>query len=61
MFVYTPIKEFKLEGINTENVKDMSHLFEGCSSLTSVNITGFNSKNVKDMSYMFNSFKILNN
>ena len=57
MFAYTPIKEFKLKGINTDNVKDMSHLFEGCSSLSSVNLTGFNSKNVKDMSYMFNSCK----
>ena len=55
MFSYTPIKEFKLEGINTEKVIDMSHLFEGCSFLINVNLKGFTTKNVKDISYMFNS------
>ena len=44
-----------LEYLNTENVTDMSYMFQFCSRLTSLDITNFNTANVTDMSYMFNS------
>ena len=53
MFAYTSIQEFNIEGINTKNVKDMSHLFEGCTSLKSVNLNHFNTNQVIKMSNMF--------
>ena len=53
MMAYTSITEFNIEGINTQNVKDMSHLFEGCKSLKSVNINHFNTNQVINMSNMF--------
>ena len=40
-------------GFNTENVTNMNHMFEGCSSLTSLNFSNFNTANVTDMSDMF--------
>ena len=40
-------------GFNTENVTDMSGMFDGCSSLTSLNLPGWNTENVTDMSGMF--------
>lgn len=41
------------EYLNTENVTDMSSMFFGCSSLTSLDLSGFNTENVTDMSNMF--------
>ena len=38
---------------NTENVTDMSEMFSGCSSLTSLNVSNFNTTNVTNMSWMF--------
>ena len=31
----------------------MSEMFDGCSSLTSLNLSNFNTNNVTDMSFMF--------
>ena len=42
-----------LEYLNTEKVKNMSCMFRGCSSLTSLDVTKFNTVNVTNMSYMF--------
>ena len=42
-----------LEYLNTENVTDMSYMFDNCSSLTSLDVTHFNTANVSDMSSMF--------
>ena len=46
----------RIEGIwnlNTENVTDMSSMFLGCSSLSSLDLTNFDTGNVTDMSSMF--------
>ena len=44
--------EIKLKGI--DNVTNMSYMFEGCSSLSSLSdISKWNTNNVTDMSYMF--------
>ena len=42
-----------LEYLNTAKVTDMSYMFSGCSSLTSLDVTHFNTAKVTDMSYMF--------
>ncbi len=42
-----------LEYLNTANVTDMSYMFYGCSSLTSLDVTHFNTANVTDMHCMF--------
>ena len=42
-----------LDYLNTDNVTDMSCMFMGCSSLSSLDITNLNTANVTDMSAMF--------
>ena len=42
-----------IRNLNTENVIDMSLMFQYCSSLASLDLTGFNTANVTDMSQMF--------
>ena len=42
-----------IDNLNTENVKNMAHMFHGCSSLTSLDLSNFNTKNVKYMDGMF--------
>ena len=42
-----------LEFLNTSEVKDMFDMFEGCSSLTSLDVSHFNTQNVTDMDGMF--------
>ena len=44
-----------LEYLNTEKVTNMSNMFRGCSSLTSLDVTHFNTANVTNMSLMFYS------
>ena len=39
--------------INTKIIANMSQMFQGCYSLTSINLTNFNTQNVEDMSWMF--------
>ncbi len=46
-----------LENLNTENVTNMSFMFYGCSSLTSLDLISFNTKNVTNMSGMFDGCK----
>ena len=41
------------EGFNTANVTDMSRMFWGCISLTTIDLSNFNTANMKDMGYMF--------
>ena len=36
-----------------KNYTDLSYMFAGCSSLTSINLSNFNTNNVTNMSYMF--------
>jgi surface protein len=42
-----------LEYLNTSGVTDMSSMFSGCSSLTSLDLRGFDTGQVTDMSNMF--------
>ena len=42
-----------LSNLNTENVTDMRHMFEYCSSLRSIDLSNFNTENVTNMRYMF--------
>ena len=42
-----------LENLKTDNVTDMSHMFEYCTELTSLDLSGFNTSKVTDMSRMF--------
>lgn len=54
----------KIEGLrylNTEHVVDMSHMFEGCQNLDSLDLSHFNTSQVTDMSYMFDGCSALEN
>ena len=42
-----------MEYLNTSEVTDMSDMFDGCSKLTSLDVSNFNTANVTDMSHMF--------
>ena len=42
-----------IENLNTENVTDMSSMFNGCSGLADLDLSNFNTANVTSMSYMF--------
>ena len=48
-----------IENLNTENVIDMSLMFNGCESLTSVDVSGFNTANVTEMYSMFDGCSAL--
>ena len=48
-----------LENLNMSNVTNMSRMFEGCSSLTNIDLSKFNTANVTDMSYMFSGCSCL--
>ena len=48
-----------LEHLNTSQVKSMSKMFCGCSSLTALDLTSFDTSNVTDMSDMFQDCKSL--
>ena len=41
--------------LNTSEVTYMSYMFQGCTGLTSLDLTHFNTAKVKSMSYMFNN------
>jgi len=42
-----------LKYLNTSKVTNMTHLFSGCSSLTSIDLSHFNTSNVTNMAYLF--------
>ena len=49
------VKEINgLDRLNTENVVNMSGMFEHCYELTSIDVSHFNTSNVTNMSHMFN-------
>lgn len=41
------------DGFNTSNVEIMNAMFNGCTSLTSLDLSGFNTERVRYMDYMF--------
>ena len=45
-----------LEHLNTSQVTNMSKMFSGCSSLTSLDLSSFDTSNVTNMRSMFSDF-----
>ena len=50
-----------IENLRTDNVWDMGNMFNGCSSLTSLDVSGFKTDKVWDMNNMFNGCSSLTN
>ena len=48
------LKELDLSNFNTNNVTNMSYMFNECKSLKELNLINFNTNNVTNMTYMFN-------
>ncbi len=48
-----------LEYLNTENVTDMSSMFDGCKALAALNLSSFKTASVTNMSSMFNGCSAL--
>jgi hypothetical protein len=48
-----------IENLNTEQVTDMNHMFENCSSLTKLNLSNLNTRKVTNMGSMFSGCKSL--
>ena len=46
-------KSISVIACDTENVRDMAYMFEGCSSLEKLNLNNFNTTNVENMGSMF--------
>ena len=46
-------KEVSFKGSNTSNVTDMSFMFNGCTTLTSLDVSSFDTSKVTDMHHMF--------
>lgn len=44
-----------IENLNTEKCKNMAHMFDGCYSLGSLDVSYFNTQNVENMDSMFNN------
>ena len=53
LFMSTTFTSIDLTGFDTSNIDNMSHLFDGCVKLKTVNLAGINTRAVTDMSYMF--------
>ena len=50
-----------LQYLNTENVTIMTSMFDGCSRLTSLDLSNFKTDNVRDMNHMFSGCSSLTN
>ncbi|MGN8829677.1 BspA family leucine-rich repeat surface protein [Paenibacillus barengoltzii] len=59
-FDNTLLKQANLEGLDTSNVTDMSSMFGGARSLTSLDVSKWDTGNVTDMINMFNGTFSLN-
>ena len=46
-------ERFYLSSFNTENVTDMSYMFNNNNRLREINLSSFNTNNVTNMSHMF--------
>lgn len=53
LFSHFAVRKLNLSSFNTKNIKNMSHMFHGCSSKEIVLDGLFSTKNVTDMSGMF--------
>ena len=56
---YVKIQKLNLKNFKTENVKDMSDMFNDCHSLTSIDLSSFVTSNVEKMKGMFRNCKKL--
>ena len=60
-YYFSLLTDLDFTGFDTQKVKNMSHLFDGCVRLNTINsIESINTANVQDMSYMFASCSSLN-
>ena len=50
-----------LDKVNTANVTDMSHMFEGCERLSNLDVSHFDTSKVTNMYYMFQRCERLSN
>ena len=57
MFAESKINEVDFSSVDVKSLNNISHMFESCDNLNSIDLSPFNmntnTKNVKDMSYMF--------
>ena len=54
MFYRSKIKNVTfVKSVNTQKVKNMMYMFDGCKSLKELNLSNFNTSNVTAMQYMF--------
>ena len=53
------LNKITFNNFNTSNVTNMRWMFEGCHSLTSLNVTNFDTSNVTNMYSMFDECKLL--
>ena len=61
LYSFNKSKIIDVSGLNTSNVTDMSYMFNGCSSLTSLDVSNFDTSNVTNMSSMFGDCSKLTN
>ena len=52
-FNYNPLTNLIFKDVDTSNATNMSGMFDGCKSLTSLDISGWETSNVTDMNSMF--------
>ena len=58
---YSSLTNINLSNFNTQNVTNMSYMFNYCSSLTNIDLSNFNTQNATDMSHMFGDCSSLTN
>ena len=58
-FINTLLKQANLEGLDTSNVTNMSHMFSNASDLTSLDVSHWDTGNVTDMSDIFSDARSL--
>ena len=46
------LKELNLSNFNTDNVKNMTHIFFGCESLNALNLSNFKTNDPRDLCCM---------
>ena len=53
--------KYNIKYIFKNNITKLDYMFNGCSSLTNIDLSNFNTNNVTDMSFMFNGCSSLTN
>ena len=61
MFSFCPnLEKVDFNSFNTENVEDMSYLFEGCKKLENINFSNLNTKNDITIEGIFSETNLIN-